>query len=44
MSSCCRLLGKSGRQACRLKMLGRCCRGQRQLVVMVRVMVVPRVY
>jgi flagellar biogenesis protein FliO len=48
MSSCRRLLGKSGREACRLEVLGRRSRGQRQLVVMVRVMVrvmvVPRMY
>ena len=47
-SSCRRLLGKSRCEARCLEMLGRCCRSQRQLVVMVRVMVrvmvVPRVY
>jgi hypothetical protein len=47
-SSCRRLLSKSRCEACCLEMLGRCCCSQRQLVVMVRVMVrvmvVSRVY
>jgi hypothetical protein len=47
-SSCRRLLCESSCETGRLEMLGRCSRSQRQLVVMVRVMVrvmvVPRVY